>query len=141
MDSKETILLQEILKSIEVLGITETANALKLARSKSLTLQDKRIEFVLKMVSSYYNITIEEIINSHSKSTKRMFALKFAIFYLYEIFHISFGNLKLIFKRDKSLLSRSTKEIKIVFLNDKYTNSIKNKFDLLVTDFKIQNNF
>ena len=78
MASKETDLLQEILRSIEVLGVIETSNALKIARNKSLSLEDKRIEFVLKMVSSNYNIPIEEIINSHSKSTKRMFALKFA---------------------------------------------------------------
>jgi hypothetical protein len=141
MASKETDLLQEILRSIEVLGVIETSNALKIARNKSLSLEDKRIEFVLKMVSSNYNIPIEEIINSHSKSTKRMFALKFAIFYLYDSFQISLGTLKLIFKRDKSLLSRSNKQMKSFFENDKYVIDLKNKFDLMITDFKIQNNF
>ena len=141
MASKETDLLQEILRSIEVLGVIETSNALKIARNKSLSLEDKRIEFVLKIVSSNYNIPIEEIINSHSKSTKRMFALKFAIFYLYDSFQISLGTLKLIFKRDKSLLSRSNKQMKSFFENDKYVIDLKNKFDLMITDFKIQNNF
>ena len=141
MASKETDLLQEILRSIEVLGVIETSNALKIARNKSLSLEDKRIEIVLKMVSSNYNIPIEEIINSHSKSTKRMFALKFAIFYLYDSFQISLGTLKLIFKRDKSLLSRSNKQMKSLFENDKYVIDLKNKFDLMITDFKIQNNF
>ena len=120
MASKETDLLQEILRSIEVLGVIETSNALKIARNKSLSLEDKRIEFVLKMVSSNYNIPIEEIINSHSKSTKRMFALKFAIFYLYDSFQISLGTLKLIFKRDKSLLSRSNKQMKSFFVTNKF---------------------
>ena len=111
MASKETDLLQEILRSIEVLGVIETSNALKIARNKSLSLEDKRIEFVLKMVSSNYNIPIEEIINSHSKSTKRMFALKFAIFYLYVSFQISLGTLKLIFKRDLKLQKGQNKEM------------------------------
>ena len=70
-----------------------------------------------------------------------MFALKFAIFYLYDSFQISLGTLKLIFKRDKSLLSRSNKQMKSFFENDKYVIDLKNKFDLMITDFKIQNNF
>ena len=136
----QTDLIQELLKSVEILGVDATTNALKIARSNTLTLQDKRVEFVLKMVSEYYLKSIEDIINSHSKSTKRIFALKFAIYYLYEVFGFSFGELKMIFKRDKSLLSRSTKEIKEVVLTNPNLKNVKNKFDLLTTDFKLKNN-
>jgi hypothetical protein len=69
----QTDLIQELLKSVEILGVDATTNALKIARSNTLTLQDKRVEFVLKMVSEYYLKSIEDIINSHSKSTKRIF--------------------------------------------------------------------
>jgi len=136
----QTDLIQELLKSVEILGVDATTNALKIARSNTLTLQDKRVEFVLKMVSEYYLKSIEDIINSHSKSTKRIFALKFAIYYLYEVFGFSFGELKMIFKRDKSLLSRSTKEIKEVVETNPNLKNVKNKFDLLTTDFKLKNN-
>lgn len=136
----QTDLIQELLKSVEVLGVDATTNALKIARSNTLTLQDKRVEFVLKMVSEYYLKSIEDIINSHSKSTKRIFALKFAIYYLYEVFGFSFGELKMIFKRDKSLLSRSTKEIKEIVETNPNLRNVKNKFDLLTTDFKLKNN-
>lgn len=136
----QTDLIQELLKSVEVLGVDATTNALKIARSNTLTLQDKRVEFVLKMVSDYYIKSIEDIINSHSKSTKRIFALKFAIYYLYEVFGFSFGELKMIFKRDKSLLSRSTKEIKEIVITNPNLRNVKNKFDLLTTDFKLKNN-
>jgi hypothetical protein len=141
MKKTETDLIQELLKSVEVLGIDATTNALKVARSNTLTLQDKRVEFVLKMVSDYYIQTIDDIINSHNKSTKRMFALKFSIYYLYEVFDFSFGDLKMIFKRDKSLLSRSTKEIRDMIETNPNIRSTKNKFDLLITDFKLKNNF
>jgi hypothetical protein len=140
MKRNETDLIQELLKSVEVLGVDATTNALKVARSNSLTLQDKRVEFVLNMVSSNYSILIEEIINSHSKSTRRMLALKFCIYYLYEVFDISFGDLKLIFKRDKSLLSRSTKEMRAMIIDNQNVKDIKNRFDLLITDFKLKNN-
>jgi hypothetical protein len=113
---------------------------LKIARSNTLTLQDKRVEFVLKMVSEYYMQSIEDIINSHSKSYKRMMALKFSIYYLYEVFDFTFGDLKMLFRRDKSLLSRSTKEIKELIETNVNVKGAKNKFDLLTTDFKLKNN-
>jgi hypothetical protein len=136
----ETDLIQELLKSVEILGVDATTNALKIARSNTLTLQDKRVEFVLKMVSSHYLQSIEDIINSHNKSYKRMLALKFSIYYLYEVFDFSFGDLKMLFKRDKSLLSRSTKEIRDMLQENDVIKNTKNKFDLLVTDFKLKNN-
>jgi hypothetical protein len=140
MKKSETDLIQELLKSVEVLGVDATTNVLKIARSNTLTLQDKRVEFVLKMVSSHYIQSIEDIINSHNKSYKRMMALKFSIYYLYEVFDFSFSDLKMFFKRDKSLLSRSTKEIKELIDSNQNIKGTKNKFDLLVTDFKLKNN-
>jgi hypothetical protein len=140
MKKTETDLIQELLKSVEVLGVDATTSVLKVARTNTLTLQDKRVEFVLKMVSSHYMQPIEEIINSHNKSVKRMLALKFSIFYLYDAFEFSFTDLKMLFKRDKSLLSRSTKEIKEMVVNNSNVQQTKNKFDLLITDFKLKNN-
>jgi len=140
MKKDQTDLIQELLKSVEVLGVDATTNALKIARSNTLSLSDKRVEFVLKMVSDHYVKTIDDIINSHSKSTGRIFALKFAIYYLYEVFDFSFGDLKMIFKRDKSLLSRSTKDIKHLVETNANIMKVKNKFDLLTTDFKLKNN-
>lgn len=140
MKKSEGDLIQELLKSVEVLGVDATTNVLKIARSNTLTLQDKRVEFVLKMVSEHYLQSIEDIINSHNKSYKRMLALKFSIYYLYEVFDFSFSDLKMFFKRDKSLLSRSTKEIKELIETNQNIRVVKNKFDLLVTDFKLKNN-
>lgn len=132
-------LLEELLKSVEALGVDGTTNALKIARSKSITLEDKRVEFVLNMVSAHYNIPIEEIINTHTKSTKRMLALKFSIYYLYDVFDISFGDLKQVFKRHKSLLSRSAKEMRQMIQENQHISNLKNRFDIMVTDFKIKN--
>jgi hypothetical protein len=140
MKKTETDLIQELLKSVEVLGVDATTNVLKVARSNTLTLQDKRVEFVLKMTSTQYLQSIEDIINSHNKSFKRMMALKFSIYYLYDAFEFSFTDLKILFKRDKSLLSRSTKEIKEMIATNSNILQTKQKFDLLVTDFKLKNN-
>ena len=106
MKQTEGDLIQELLKSVEVLGVDATTNALKIARSNTLTLQDKRVEFVLRAVTDYYMQSIEDMINSHSKSRKRILALKFSIYYLYDAFDFSFTDLSMFFKRDKSYLSR-----------------------------------
>lgn len=139
MKNQEVDLIHELLKSVEVLGVEATTNALKIARSNTLTLQDKRVDFVLKMVSNHYMMPIQEIINSRSKSIKRMLALKFSIYYLYEVFDFTYGDLKLFFKRDKSLLSRSNKELKRMIDDNPTINNLKEKFDILITDFKLKN--
>jgi hypothetical protein len=46
----------------------------------------------------------------------------------------------MLFRRDKSLLSRSTKEIKELIETNANVKGAKNKFDLLTTDFKLKNN-
>jgi len=140
MKTNDVDLIHELLKSVEVLGVEATTDALKIARTNTLTLQDKRVDFVLKMVSSHYMMPVQEIINSRSKSIKRVLALKFSIHYLYEVFGFSFGELKLFFKRDKALLSRSNKELKQMSDSNSAVKNIKNKFDLIITDFKLKNN-
>lgn len=69
-----------------------------------------------------------------------MMALKFSIYYLYVAFEFSFTDLKILFKRDKSLLSRSAKEVVQMVAENDNIKQTKNKFDLLVTDFKLKNN-
>lgn len=140
MKNTEKDLISELLKSVEVLGVDATTNILKVSRTNTLTLQDKRVDFILKMVSNHFLHTIDEIINSNTKSYKKALAIKFSIYYLYESFDFSFTELKLFFKRDKSLLSRFNKEIKELAKTNSVIKETKNKFDLLVTDFKLQNN-
>jgi hypothetical protein len=141
MKHNEKDLISELLKSVEVLGVNATTDILKVARSNSLTLQDKRVDFVLKMVSNHFLHTVQEIMDSTNKTYKKSLAVKFSIFYLYETFQFSFSDLKLLFKRDKSLLSRFNKEIKELSKSNPTIKSIKNKFDLLITDFKLQNKY
>lgn len=140
MKKNETDLLHELFKSVEVLGVSETTKALKIARDSVLTFQDHRVDFVLKMVCGKYNLSVDEMIYTHTKSIKRVLALKFCTYYLYEHFEISYKDLESIMKRDKSLLSRQTKELKADFVTNNSMKEIKSKFDLLVKDFKFKNN-
>jgi len=141
MKRTETNLIQELLRAVEVLGVDKTTKVLMIATTSSLTLQDPRVDFVFNMVSTHFFQTIEELINSKKKSNLRFLALKFATYYLYEHFEISFNELQVLFKRDKSLLSRMNRELKGKMYNDDGTTKIKNKFDFLVTEFKLKNDY
>jgi hypothetical protein len=141
MKRTETNLIQELLRAVEVLGVDKTTKVLMIATTSSLTLQDPRVDFVFNMVSTHFFQTIEELINSKKKSNLRFLALKFATYYLYEHFEISFNELQVLFKRDKSLLSRMNRELKSKMGNDDGTTKIKNKFDFLVTEFKLKNDY
>lgn len=141
MKHNETNLIQELLRAVEVLGVDKTTIALKIATTSSLTLQDPRVDFVFNMVSTHFYQTIEDLINSKKKSNLRFLALKFATYYLYEHFDISFNELQVLFKRDKSLLSRMNREIKGKMDDDEGTIKIKNKFDFLVTEYKLKNEY
>jgi hypothetical protein len=141
MKKTETNLIQELLRAVEVLGVDKTTTVLKIATTSSLTLQDSRVDFVFNMVATHFYQTIEELINSKNRSNLRFLALKFATYYLYEHFDISYNELQVLFKRDKSLLSRMNRELKEKMKEDDYSIKIKNKFDFLVTEFKLKNDY
>lgn len=141
MRKTETNLIQELLRAVEVLGVDKTTSVLKVATTNSLTLQDERVDFVFKMVSNHFYQTIEDLINAKNRSNLRFMALKFALHYLYESFDISYNELQILFKRDKSLLSRMNRELKTSMQNDENTKKIKSKFDFLINEFKLKNDY
>lgn len=141
MKRTETNLIQELLRAVEVLGVDKTTTVLKIATTSSLTLQDERVDFVFNMVATHFYQTIEDMINSSKRSNLRFLALKFATYYLYEHFDISYNELQVLFKRDKSLLSRMNRELKEKMKDDDGTIKIKNKFDFLVTEYKLKNDY
>ena len=135
-------LIEQLLKSVACLGIDETTKLLMSGQDDSLTLSDKRVEFVFKMVSVEFKIPIEEMISSYSKSTKRKFSIMFGVYYLHGFFKISFGDLQKLYKRDKGLLCRYFHQLKNLSpqkLSDKALIRYRDRFDLLVSDFIINN--
>ena len=135
-------LIETFLRSVEDLGVESTIKALQTAQGNALTLQDKRVEFVLKMVANEFQMPIEEMINSYSRSTKRKFSIMFGVYYLHGHFGISFGELNMLYKRDKALLCRYFHIVKSLKRNEPSEKALlkyRDKFDLLVTDFTINN--
>ena len=61
-------LLSEVFRSVEIMGVQSTVKCLQDARFNSMTLNDKRIEYILKEVSTETGVKIERIINVTDKT-------------------------------------------------------------------------
>lgn len=134
--SESLNLINELLESVRDLGVSGTTIVLQNARSNSLTLSDKNVEFVLKMISNHYKLPIEEITrNTRSKYTIKRNALSFSIYYLHNSFEYSFGQLKNVFNRDKSQLSRFNAFIIREVKSNSTLVTTKSKFDLMINTF------
>tara|TARA_R110000868_G_scaffold45623_4_gene151257 strand:- start:246 stop:677 length:432 start_codon:yes stop_codon:yes gene_type:complete len=130
-------LINELLESLKDLGVEGVTTILQNARSKTLTLNDKNVEFTLKMVSNHYKRPMEEFIKTRSRDGRRRNAIAFCIYYLHNEFDYSFGQLQYIFGMDKSWLSRLNAMIKNDGKRRGSANyEVKQKFDLIIKDYK-----
>ena len=130
-------LISELLESLKDLGVEGVTTVLQNARSKTLTLNDENVEFILKMVSNHYKKPMESFINTRSRDGKRRNAIAFCVYYLHNEFHYSFGQLQYVFKMDKSWLSRLNAMIKKDGKRKGSSNyEVKQKFDSIIKDYK-----
>ena len=128
-------LISEVLESVRDLGVKGVTVALQNARSEKLSINDKNVDFTLRMVSSYYKIPVNEMINSNSKTGKRKIALAFAVYYLHNTFMYSLGDLHNVIKRHKSWLSKLNKMIMAELLKNNSIAEAKKKFDAEINSF------
>jgi len=130
-------LINELLESLKDLGVEGVTTILQNARTKTLTLNDKNVEFTLKMVSNHYKRPMEEFIKTRSRDGRRRNAIAFCIYYLHNEFDYSFGQLQYIFGMDKSWLSRLNAMIKNDGKRRGSANyEVKQKFDLIIKEYK-----
>ena len=130
-------LVNELLESLKDIGVEGVTTVLRNARSKTLTLNDKNVEFTMQMVSNHYKRTMDEFINTRTRDARRKNAIAFCVYFLHNEFHYSFGQLQYIFKMDKSWLSRLNNKIKKEGKRKGSVNfEAKEKFDLIIKEYK-----
>jgi hypothetical protein len=133
-------LIDELFNTVEVLGVKATSEMLVKSRNQKLTLQDERIDFIFNTVGAIYKIAPEDIIHSTDKSTKRIHAFKFIVYYLREAFYLSFPEISIIMYKSTSYVFKKHKEMKELKKNKK--DILQNKFeklDLLITEYQLKN--
>jgi hypothetical protein len=139
-NNKNSSLLDELFNTVEVLGVEATSKILVKSRNEKLTLQDERIDFIFSAVGGVFKITPEEIINSTDKSSKRIHAFKFIVFYLRESFYMSFPEIGKTLNKSTSYVFKKHKEMKDIKRNKKDILQSKfEKLDLIITEYQLKN--
>lgn len=131
-----SILVKEISVSLKQFGsqrvISILSDARKIAQEERL-FENKNVDLVTKLICKEFELSPAELINSKNKLNKRKIAFSLIIYYLHNSFNMSFGDLKIIFKKDRALFFRYN-ELVMKGIKNKTENIIKlkNKFDLII---------
>jgi hypothetical protein len=130
----------ELVKTVEAIGVDGTANALKTARYEKLTLGDKKVDFIVKLTSNYFKMSLDDIISSKSKVGNRVHALKLICYYLNSAFGFQIVEISSLVKRDKGLVSRYCKELNAIKSEKQshFFHKIFKTYDIAITEFQLQ---
>lgn len=137
--TKISSLIDELFNTVEALGVKKTLEVLKNSKQQNLTLQDERVDFILNTISKLYNISVEDILLSNDRG-KRIFALKFLIYYLRESFYMNFQEIAKLIKKSTSYVFKKHQEMKEIKKNKKHILQSKfEKLDLIITEYQLKN--
>ena len=140
------MIIDEMLTTIEAIGIDRTIKALKEAKLNSLLLHDINIEFILKSVSDSTSVSIERILRGSDRNDERKISIALVVYFIKNELYYSYSEIKKILNKDESALSRynsmvdnmcnsKTKKTDFDIELDKHFRKIK----LLITEKKIKN--
>lgn len=113
-------LLQQIGNSIETTGVQGTIDILKQSQ--------KRIDFVMKMVSQEFKTSIDEFVDERTREQPQKHCLMFSAFYLHKVTRLSYSNVGKIIKRDKSKIIKFIREAQCEY-RKKEKSALKKYFD------------
>lgn len=146
MKSISTTVFDELLTTIEVIGVDRTVKVLQDAKCENLILEDLNIDFVLKCVSEATSVSKDRILHGNDRNDERKIAVSLAVFFIKNHFSYSLSDLKKIFGKDESALSRynavvdkfikSTGKPKTDF--DKKLDENYKRINLLITEKKLK---
>jgi hypothetical protein len=136
-------LVDELLSTIEAIGVENTIKTLKKAKSSSLILKDMNIDFILDAVSDVTGVTRDRILHGNDRSDERKIAIALAVYFIKDEFLYSYADIKKIFNKDQAqlyryyaLVDKIPDKPKTEF--DKTIDSYQKKLTLLITREKIK---
>ena len=137
-------LLDEILSTVEAIGVSNTIKTLQEAKVKH-EVSDVNIEFILNSVSEITNVSVDKILYGYERNDDRKIALSLCVYFIKTEFQYSFRKLSEdIFKKDGSNLYRYYNAIdrcpkKPITSFDKKVDGYIKKMNLLLTEKKLNN--
>jgi uncharacterized protein YydD (DUF2326 family) len=137
-------IFDELMTTVEVIGIDRTIKTLQEAKANSLILEDLNIEFILSCVNQVTSVTKDRILNGNDRNDERKIAIALCVYFIRKEFFYSYGDMSKIFNKDESSLSRynslienRTEKPKTEF--DKNIDVYYKKINLLITEKKLKN--
>jgi hypothetical protein len=137
-------IFDELITTLEVIGIDRTIKSLQEAKSNSLILEDINIEFIISSVSQTTGVSKERILNGSDRNDERKIAIALCVYFIKNEFFYSYGDMSKIFNKDESTLSRyhsiiENKPEKPKTDFDKNVENYYKKIKLLITEKKLKN--
>ena len=137
-------IFDELMTTVEVIGIDRTIKTLQDAKANSLILEDLNIEFILKCVNQITGVSKERILSGNDRNDERKIAIALCVYFIKKEFFYSYGDMSKIFNKDESSLSRynsivENKADKPKTDFDKNIDSYYKKINLLITEKKLKN--
>lgn len=137
-------IFDELMTTVEVIGIDRTIKTLQDAKANNLILEDLNIEFILKCVTQVTSVSKERILNGTDRSDDRKIATALCVYFIKKEFFYSYGDMSKIFNKDESSLSRYNSLIENVPDKpkselDKNIDIYLKKINLLITEKKLKN--
>lgn len=110
--SVSTSIFDELIVTVECIGVDKTIKSLQEARSKVLILSDLNIDNILNSVSETTGVSKERILHGTDRSDDRKMATAMSVYYIKSEFEYSYSDLKKIFNKDESALYRYDNMVK-----------------------------
>jgi hypothetical protein len=138
------ILLDEIITTIEVIGFEKTIKTLQNAKNYGSVSRDSDIEYILDNISKITSVSKDRILFGSDRSDDRKLAIAACVYFIKNEYAYSLSELKIIFNKDASQLSRYNKIVSSVpekpktQFDKKLTNIIR-KMKLLINEKKNNN--
>lgn len=141
--SISTIVFDELLTTLEVIGVENTIKTLKEAKTKSLILGDIDVDFIIKCVYEVTGVLPDRILFGIDRSDERKMALALLVYNVKNQCEYTYPQMKKIFNKDESALWRYYSIIdslpsipKTDF--DKKLSSYSKKVNILITQRKLK---
>lgn len=141
--SISTSIFDELIVTIESIGVEKTKKSLQEARSRGLILSNTSIDNIINVIAETTGVDKERILRGTERGDERKMAVALSIYYIKEEFKYSYSDLKKIFNKDEGALCRYNKFIEKIPTKpktdfDKKLAEYCKKVELMLTREKIK---
>ena len=136
-------IFDELIVTVEIIGVDKTIKSLQEARAKILILEDLGIESIINAVVEVTGVTKDRILHGTDRSDDRKIALALCIFYIKFEYKYSYSDIAKIFSKDKAGLYRYNSLVQNLSAKpknefDKRLSEYCKKLELFITREKIK---